>query len=84
MFFRRLTRPKRPVRMSNDLYSLSGLVNVTRQSLAYKYAARSMIFRPRSPMPASVGVTTVTQWQRTASMTKLKILEERGSLCVDP
>ena len=35
-------------------------------------------------MTAYVGVTTVTQWRMTASMTTLKIVVDRGSPCVTP
>ena len=35
-------------------------------------------------MPASIGITTVTQWQMTESTTTLKIVGYRGSHCVTP
>ena len=78
MFERRPTQLKRPVRTSKALCSLSGWVDDTRPSSAYKYAAGSMIFRPSPPAPYYDGVTTVTQWRMTASTITLKIVGDRG------
>ena len=71
-------RSKRLVRTSSALCSLSGWVDPTRLLLAYKYAVGSMIVRPISPIPASVGFPTVTQWQITAFPTMLKLFWGQG------
>ena len=84
VFVRRMTWSKRPARTSNKLYSLSGRVESMRTSSEYKYAARSMIARPSTPVHTYVGVTTVTQWRMTESTTTLKIVGNRGSPCVTP
>ena len=70
--------------MLNSLCNLLGWVDAMRILLEKNYAVRSMIVRPNTPVPASDGVTTVTQWQMTASMTTLNVVRDRGLPCVTP
>ena len=62
-------RLQRAFDVLTGLFDLFGL-----QTNTVKTVGRSVIFRPSPLVPASDGVTTITQWWMTVSTTKLKIV----------